>query len=78
MVEMLPAGLYEMTISDREPGYADDELITNRYRVKFAERTVCDPARSQRGLPDGGSSMTETHGGSKISIHVVGSRVGLF
>jgi hypothetical protein len=50
MVEMLPPGLYEMTISDREPGHADDELIAHRYSVKFAERKLQD-IRDMGGTP---------------------------
>ena len=42
MVEMLPAGLYEMTIRDKEPGHPDEELIAGRYRVKFEERKLDD------------------------------------
>lgn len=50
MVEMLPPGLYEMSISDREPGHADDELIAHRYSVKFAERKLQD-IRDMGGTP---------------------------
>jgi pimeloyl-ACP methyl ester carboxylesterase len=50
MVEMLPPGLYEMTISDTEPGHADDELIAHRYSVKFAERKLQD-IRDMGGTP---------------------------
>jgi pimeloyl-ACP methyl ester carboxylesterase len=50
MVEMLPPGLYEMTINDREPGHADDELIAHRYSVKFAERKLQD-IRDMGGTP---------------------------
>ncbi len=42
MVEMLPPGLYEMTIRDREAGHPDDELIAHRYRVTFEERKLDD------------------------------------
>jgi pimeloyl-ACP methyl ester carboxylesterase len=50
MVEMLPPGLYEMTINDREPGHADDELIPHRYSVKFKERKLQD-IRDMGGTP---------------------------
>jgi hypothetical protein len=50
MVEMLPPGLYEMTISDKEPGHADDELIAHRYSVKFQERKLQD-IRDMGGTP---------------------------
>ncbi|MGP6159985.1 MAG: DUF3141 domain-containing protein [Vulcanimicrobiaceae bacterium] len=50
MVEMLPPGLYEMTISDREPSHADDELIAHRYAVKFHERKLQD-IRDMGGTP---------------------------
>jgi hypothetical protein len=42
MVEMLPPGLYEMSIRDREAGHPDDELIAHRYRVTFEERKLDD------------------------------------
>ena len=50
MVEMLPPGLYEMSISDKEPGHADDELIAHRYSVKFTERKLQD-IRDMGGTP---------------------------
>jgi pimeloyl-ACP methyl ester carboxylesterase len=50
MVEMLPPGLYEMSIKDREPGHADDELIAHRYSVKFEERKLQD-IRDMGGSP---------------------------
>jgi len=50
MVEMLPPGLYEMTINDKEPGHADDELIAHRYSVKFQERKLQD-IRDMGGTP---------------------------
>jgi hypothetical protein len=52
MVEMLPPGLYEMTISDREPGHADDELIAHRYVVKFEERKLDDIRKMGGTLKD--------------------------
>jgi hypothetical protein len=50
MVEMLPPGLYEMSINDKEPGHADDELIVHRYSVKFQERKLQD-IRDMGGTP---------------------------
>jgi hypothetical protein len=50
MVEMLPPGLYEMTITDREPGHPDDELIAHRYNVRFHERKLQD-IRDMGGTP---------------------------
>jgi hypothetical protein len=49
MVEMLPPGLYEMTIRDKEPGHPDDELIAHRYRVTFQERKL-DDIRNMGGV----------------------------
>jgi hypothetical protein len=50
MVEMLPAGLYQMKISDNEPGHEDDEVIAHRYSVKFEERKLQD-IRDMGGTP---------------------------
>jgi hypothetical protein len=50
MVEMLPPGLYEMTIRDNQPGHADDELIAHRYSVAFEERKLQD-IRDMGGTP---------------------------
>ena len=50
MVEMLPPGLYEMTISDKEPSHDPDELIPHRYSVKFQERKLQD-IRDMGGTP---------------------------
>ncbi|MGD0472688.1 MAG: DUF3141 domain-containing protein [Candidatus Velthaea sp.] len=50
MVEMLPPGLYEMTINDKEPSHDPDELIAHRYSVKFKERKLQD-IRDMGGTP---------------------------
>ena len=52
MVDMLPPGLYEMKIRDREPGHAADEPIPHRYLVNFEERTLADIRNMGGSVPD--------------------------
>jgi hypothetical protein len=42
LIDMLPPGLWEMLIEDKQPGAAPDDLAPGRYLVRFERRTLAD------------------------------------
>src|SRR5207302_10095601 len=52
LIETLPPGLYEAVIEDTQPGMPGLELVSGRYLIKFAPRTIDDILALDAGRED--------------------------